>query len=71
MEQNPAFEKRRLKKLRKILNCELGLQLDEDDLQAAAVSILRFTIAKLLRARKFQSRQEDNNAGNEQQSKTN
>lgn len=62
MEQNPAFKKHTLKKLRKILNCELGLQLGEDDLQTASISILRFTMAKLLRIRRLQSEQEENNA---------
>lgn len=66
MEQNPAFKKRTLKKLRKILNCELGLQLDEDDLQTASISILRFTMAKLLRMKKLQSEQEENNARSKQ-----
>ena len=58
-----VFDAKNLKHLRKLVKKTVGLELNDDDLYDCAVSVVRFTYAKILRSREYLS-QEENNGGN-------
>jgi len=58
-----VFDAKNLKHLRKLVKKTVGLELNDDDLYDCAVSVVRFTSAKILRSREYLS-QEENNGGN-------
>ena len=58
-----VFDAKNLKHLRKLVKKNVGLELNDDDLYDCAVSVVRFTSAKILRSREYLS-QEENNGGN-------
>lgn len=58
-----VFDAKNLKRLRKAVKQAVGLDLDRDELYSCAISVVRFTCAKILRSQKLLS-QEENNDGN-------
>lgn len=57
-----VFDAKNLKHLRKLVKKTVGLELNDDDLYDCAVSVVRFTAAKILHSREYLS-QEENNGG--------
>lgn len=54
-----VFDAKNLRKLRKIVKSSIGLDLSNDDeLYACAISVVRFTSAKILRSRELFSKEE-------------
>lgn len=55
-----VFDAKNLKRLRKIVKSSVGLSLNDDELYACAVSVVRFTAAKILSSRELQTKEVHN-----------
>ncbi len=45
-----VFDAKNLKRLHKVVKTSVGLELSDDELYACAISIIRFTCAKIIRS---------------------
>lgn len=61
-----VFDAKNLKRLRKIVESSVGLQLNDDETYACAISVVRFTCAKILRLQELQSKEVKNGRKPEQ-----
>ncbi len=55
-----VFDAKNLKRLRKAAKQAVGLDLDNDELYACAISVVRFTCAKILRSQELLFKEKDN-----------
>lgn len=55
-----VFDAKNLKRLRKIVESSVGLKLSDDETYACAISVIRFTCAKMLRLRELQDKEVKN-----------
>lgn len=55
-----VFDTKNLKRLRKIVESSVGLKLSDDETYACAISVIRFTCAKILRLRELQDKEVKN-----------
>lgn len=58
-----VFDAQNLKQLRKAVKKTVGLELNDDELYDCAISVVRFTCAKLLRLQEIFSQEENNARG--------
>ncbi len=60
-----VFDAKNLKRLRKLVKKTVGLELNDDDLYACAISVIRLTCSKILRSQGFQNNTKEVNNGRE------
>lgn len=55
-----VFDAKNLKRLRKIVESSVSLKLSDDETYTCAISVIRFTCAKMLRLRELQDKEVKN-----------